>query len=469
MKKYLFFLSMLSMLLLTACSSEDDIATAPELTQEEKDAIIAEAGQNSDVPIRLGMGSLSTSTTVTRAPLEPLPTESDGLFETPTGKYLGIYCLAQKPQLAVNSIGPVAVSDIKWNSGKSTLHYLLEHNQPAKVELMNAGSSIDNIVLTQKSSVIKLLDPNTLNNNTPTVVDAYYPFGNWYNYYFYAYYPRQDTGSIVDEKKVTVNFEINGTEDILWSKKAKPIDVAQVDSGFNAKYMRKHQTNASDIYEHLPKFELEHKLTQLRFWVKCSWATHETYGYGSDVGDKLLQIEDLKVSGVPVNWTLTVADRDHEENEGKLTQTDTTTEDLPIWQMTVNNAGEVTAFSDSYVFNQANPSSTRKHIPYVPDGSADKPLGLGYAMIPTTAMLNNAAPTITFTIYYGATKTVNGDDGKGQTWVSENMTISVPTGGFLEGNVYNVILNIPPPEGIDMHATLDVWEVVPTNIDMTIE
>ena len=138
--------------------------------------------------------------------------------------------------------------------------------------------------------------------------------------------------------------------------------------------------------------------------------------------------------------------------------------------MTVNNAGEVTAFSDSYAFSQANPSSTRKHIPYVPNGSANKPLGLGYAMIPTSAMLNNAAPTITFTIYYGATKTGEStDNGKGLLWESKNMTVTVPTGGFLEGNVYNVILNIPPPEAVDMHATLDVWEVVPQNIDLSIE
>ena len=41
MKKYLFFLSAVSMAMFTACSSGDDLAAAPELTQAEKDAIAA--------------------------------------------------------------------------------------------------------------------------------------------------------------------------------------------------------------------------------------------------------------------------------------------------------------------------------------------------------------------------------------------------------------------------------------------
>ena len=69
MKKYLFILSLAGGML-TACSSGDDIAAAPEMTQEEKDAaIIAEATAASDVQIRLGFGSQSNNTSIMRSPV----------------------------------------------------------------------------------------------------------------------------------------------------------------------------------------------------------------------------------------------------------------------------------------------------------------------------------------------------------------------------------------------------------------
>jgi hypothetical protein len=79
-------------------------------------------------------------------------------------------------------------------------------------------------------------------------------------------------------------------------------------------------------------------------------------------------------------------------------------------------------------------------------------------------------PYLVFTIYHGAKKTGdNTDDGKGQVYTSEEMAIEVPSGGFVAGKVYNVVLNIPPPEEIHMHATLDTWEVVDTPIPVDVD
>lgn len=491
MKKYLFFLSAIGLMLFTACSSEEDIATASGMTQEEMDAIIAEANQDSEVKIRLGLGSQSNSTSTTRAPLE---SENDGVFETPAGKYLGIFGLAQKPQGTVASPGPVAISSISWASTEDDekLFHLMAFNQPARVKILDPEDAdptddyLGNLQLNSKVSEIQFLNPNNL---TGDQVIHYYPYGNWYNYYFYGYYPREDTYSATHDK-VSVDYTINGTQDIIWAK-AVPTTItsgatpeSDVDRGFNAKYMRGKQNAGIQLVD-FPKLELGHKLAQLRFYVKCSSVTYDTGGYGTEVGDKLFQIQNLKLTKVPDEWTLTIAEKNPSTaaataNEGKLARkaNSSSAPDFTIRQMSPdpNNVGKFIT-SDENTFNQSSLSTTRVNIPYVTSPSGQGTL-LGYSMIPTTAMMGNVSitgrqnatvPYLTFSIYYGATKTAQGDDGNGEVYDSEEMAIEVPEGGFLEGKVYNVVLNIPPPEEIHMHATLDVWEVVATPIDMTIE
>ncbi len=495
MKKYLFFLSAVSIAMFTACSSEEDLAEAThELTQEEYNAIVAEANTNSEVQIRLGMGSQSntSATEITRAPLE---STSGGLFETKAGNYLGIYCLAQTPQTTPATPGPVAENNISWIAESNTLQYLMERNQPAQVKILHSGDYIGNVQLTGDASDVQFLLPSTLSNPTPTVKYHYYPYGNWYNYYFYGYYPRQ-TGNAVTEaaNKVTVDYTIDGTQDIIWAKAMPDIEnpTAAVNSeGFNAKYMRGLQAGTGyNELEDLPKLAFGHKLTQLRFYVKCSSATYQTYGYATEIGNsspykKLFQIQNLTLTSVPTGCMLTVADRATPANEGKLERKGTTVADIPVKKMTLLPSGAVDEdhTDNTDVFDGT--AATRVNIPYVPDGGSDSPTLLGYAMIPTTEMMTGftltgreepTKPYITFTIYAGETK----DNSTSATIAGEEYTpvdqvIAIPNAGLEAGKVYNVILNIPPPEEIHMHATLDQWVTVEVteasdqNIDMTIE
>jgi hypothetical protein len=258
-----------------------------------------------------------------------------------------------------------------------------------------------------------------------------------------------------------------------------------VDRGFNAKYLRSKQENGANHLVDLPGLTMKHKLTQLRFWVKCSSGTYQSYGYGTGENQKKFQVQAMVMKDVPDGWTLTVAERNTLANEGTMARKGTSTTDIDVKKMTLNNDGTVNQDADktnnSNVF--ANDGSVKIDIPYVPDGSQAKPTLLGYAMVPTTKMLDGdysaqatpTAPNITFEL------NVNG-----RTYTADelgSLNIEVPSGqdantgewGFQAGKVYNVILNIPPPEEIHMHATLDEWVTVdvttgdPQNITLDID
>lgn len=374
--------------MLTACSSGDDIAAIPELTQEQKDAaIIAEATAASDVQIRLGFGSQSNSTSVTRAPIE---SDANGLFATPTSsdpggaKFLGIYCLAQQPQVSTASPGPVSIDEIEWTTNNAnSLMYLMERNQPAQVKILPAGEKIGNVLLTAPASDVQFLLPSTLSDATPTVKHYYYPYGNWYNYYFYGYYPRQEGANITESaKKVTVDFTLDGTQDIIYAK-AMPSD--NPTEGFNAKYMRDRQdaTTGTNELNELPQLALTHKLAQLRFYVQCKTVNYIAYGYGEAIGasapyKKLFVLKDLQLTKVPAKWQLTVADREHPIGaqdategtlkhigtitNGKVDETDGSLADIPVKTMTIS-AG-VTTGTDVDALGPTAATATSVNIPY---------------------------------------------------------------------------------------------------------
>ena len=461
------------MLLFTACSSADDVAT-DGLTPEEEAAIIAEANMNSEIPIRLGFGSQSNPSSITRAPLE---SDNDKLFSTPDGKYLGVFCLAQKPQVAVATPGPKAEANIDWNATSSLLTYLMAQNQPAKVvKLEGASNTIGNVTTTEHVSDVQFMDPTTI--SAPNLADRlvkhyYYPYGNWYNYYFYGYYPWQSSGVTQGAKQVTVDYALDGTQDIIWGKAIPTTSTpaatptSDVDRGFNAKYFRDKQDALTGMnqLEDLPDFEFNHKLAQLRFYIKCTDIRYTTGSYTVDN----FKLADLQLKNVPENWTLTVADRTTPANEGKLT-----------WKSSSVNIPVINTASDNATFDVAD-DATYVPIPYSADGSAETLVG--YAMIPTTDMMVDAIndgftyenapvaaelkkPYITLTLYI-----------KGETWTSDAQQIQLPVTSqkFEAGKVYNIILNIPVPVEINARATLDQWGVVSTttdseqNINMTIQ
>ena len=463
MKKYLFFLSMMGIALLTACSSEDDLAASQELTPEDEAAIIAEAGRDSEIPIRLGFGSNNSNfSSVTRAPLE---SDDAGLFSTPADTYLGLFCLAQKPQVPVANPGPKAEANIAWNADASLLTYLMAANQPARVvKLEGASNTIGNVTTSQHVSEVQFLDPSDFTQTK----HYYYPYGNWYNYYFYGYYPRQTSGVTIDAKKVTVAYTLDGTQDIIWGKAMPTTSTpsanpeSDIDRGFNAKYFRDKQdpSTGENLLEELPNLTLGHKLAQLRFYVRCTDIRYNTVINGADAEAKAanFKLADLQLINVPTGWNLTVADRATTANEGTL-----------AW--TSGYANIPTKKSDDSNLFDVTDNATYLPIPYSTDGSAMQ--AVGTVMVPTTDMMTSAIaggftytnapaadelkkPYITLTLY------VNGDN-----WTSDAQQIALPVTSqkFQAGKVYNIILTVPVPVEINARATLNQWGVVSTAVD----
>ena len=78
--------------------------------------------------------------------------------------------------------------------------------------------------------------------------------------------------------------------------------------------------DGKNVLADLPNLAMDHKLTQVRFWVKTTSSNYTTYGYGTGENQKKFRITELKLTQVPTNWTLTVADKATSNNaEGQLT------------------------------------------------------------------------------------------------------------------------------------------------------
>jgi len=284
MNKYLFILGLVGTALFTACSSGDELIAekpieTPTDDQGSVTTLIAEESQNSEVPITLGIGQ---SRGLTRAPIE---SGSGNVFSTEGGKYLGVFCLATGYQSSYESSKPIANN---WTADDETGLIVRMNNVPATV-----------------------LNGNVTFKNSDASANQiyYYPMSNWMKYNFYAYYPWQDGNMEFKSNQVVECFyTLTGTEDIIWGK-ADP--AAVIDEGdelptdadpFGAKYYRWRKNNIPDgktINDYLPKLTFEHKLAQLRFFVKAvDYAALKTLkGLSAQVTDMYISngIQEVKL------------------------------------------------------------------------------------------------------------------------------------------------------------------------------
>jgi hypothetical protein len=423
MRKGLFILSLMGVMLLTACSSENDLAISHELTPEEKAAILAEANKDSEVPIQLGFSFSRSAISMTRSPLN----SEAGMFTTPAGKYLGVFCLAQKPQAALASPGPVAEDQIDWTASATNLTYLMNPNQPAQVLKKDGSNTIGTASTEGSISEVSFMDPTTL-GSTPTKQHYYYPDASWYNYHFYAYYPRQNSNVTVAPKKVTVDFALDGTQDVLWTKAVPATNGgSDVDNGFNADYFSSQLVNGVNAIGDFPELDLTHNLTMLKFWVRCKDPKYTLQHFTSDQ----LQLTGIKIVDIPMNWTLTVADRENPSNEGTLTHTNLTlTNELNVWH---ENGDGTDTEALSYAGGAIN-------VPYI-QGSTT-PTYVGYVMIPTTAMMDAIiADGLDIPKNPFVKLTVN---EKGTVYEMTPKMVTLPDNGSFEATkIYNVYLSIP--------------------------
>ena len=435
MKKYLFILGLVGTALLTACSTADDLVAdipSTDLTEEEK-AMIVEAGLDSDVPITLGSAGSSRATTRTT-----IDSEGDSLFVTPNGQYLGVFCLAQGKQVGAPSFVPDG-SSILWNSSDYAMWL---NNIPAKVLKHEAStdSPIDGGYDYPYSYVQFMKD------DCSSTKAYYYPFGNWYYYDFFAYYPRVDGNVWVGQGRVTVNYTITGKEDIIWARAAGGTSITDsvtdnTVNSYSAKYIRlkKEEVPGTKDYAVVPGLSFNHKLAQLVFSVKPHFKD------SLQLKEKGYRVTKLEVIDVYNQLELWVADKtggDHGALKIKPLST--------IDSIQVRKTDGSDATHDSIDVVSDNPTG-------IPDAEHITPKEVGYALLPTSAMLTAAGYTNQYMVNIEMEQ--KDDEGKypGDEVPNTVITLPLPTNGFEAGKKYNITLEIYSPTNIQAKATLAGW------------
>ena len=403
---------------------------------------VVEAGQDSDVPITLG--TVANSRAMTRTPIEP--EIGTTLFTTPANQYLGVFCLAQGKQAGAPSLVPND-ANILWNSSEYAKWL---DNVPAKVLKHTAG---DASPITggdaQNYSYVQFMKDDLSGTKV-----YYYPFGNWYYYDFFAYYPRKVGGDVwVGQGRVTVNYTITGKEDIIWARAAggtsitDPVTDNAVNS-YSAKYIRlkKEEVPGRTDYAVVPGLSFNHKLAQLVFSVKPHFED------SLQLKGKGYRVTKLEVIDVYNQLELWVADKTGGDHGALKIKPLSTIDDIQVRKTDGTDAtpGTIDVVSDNVLG--------------IPDAEHITPKEVGYALLPTSEMLTAAGYTNQYMVSIEMEQKDEagkypGDDGySGNPVPNTVVTLPLPTNGFEAGKKYNITLEIYSPTNIQATATLAGWE-----------
>ena len=319
MNKNIYILGLVGAALFSACSTSDDlsIGDSSAVDMAKESVLIYEAGQNSEVPITLGVGQ---SRGYTRAPLVTDVDEGYGNFSTEDKKYLGVFCLATGYQESYKDNPPI---ENNWTDDDDTGLNVWMKNVPAKVVRTEVTSGV-------YTSDVTFLDSVALSQETPeeTPKSYFYPMSNWMKYNFYAYYPRQNVKinypKLIDEglkdnwktilqfknnRVLEKYYEIDGSQDIIWGRaeyaEIDDPEIATDADPYCANYFR-FKGNTSEYY---PQMKFQHKLVRFNFYVKAE---------NSTVKNKIKQVRDMYINNGINYLELVVADKNNPENSGNL-------------------------------------------------------------------------------------------------------------------------------------------------------
>ena len=383
MNKYLYILGLVGTAFLSACSS-DDLTTV--LSPEEERALVVEAGMDSDIPITLG--SLGNGRALTRSPLESTD------FQI-SGGNLSVYCLATGIQAGSPKISaiPASADDIVWNDPNKIANWLV--NKPAIVSYYNGTGASPIPGVSGPYNYIQFWKDGD-------VKERFYPFGNWYSYDFFAYYPRvgdantsySDTG-----KSCFANITIDGSKDVIWGH------ASGSDEGFSAKYMRLNPTT-------VPEFVFNHLLTQLVFYVR----PHDDVAAAEFSGSGI-KVTDLYLKDVDTKFNLCVASMSSDHTSGELelpAEDDRVLGNIKVYTTGTNN--DAFAGGATYPVATSSTDTDRKII--------------GYAMVPPIAASEHYTVQIVV------------KDGIENDYYNYYYTVNPPSEGFLAGKKYNIELDI---------------------------
>ena len=406
MNKYLYILGLVGTALFSACSTSDDlsIGDSSAVDMAKESVLIYEAGQNSEVPITLGVGQ---SRGYTRAPIgdeSENPTYSS--FSTEAGKYLGVFCLATDYQTPYKTNHPI---ENNWTANDETGLIVRMKNVPATV-----------------------LDGDVTFKNSDASADQiyYYPMSNWMKYNFYAYYPRENDSKIEftsgGSGALVKYITIDGSQDVIWGKahpeKAPKVSSANDAEPFCAKYFQLKKDSIANspnptpgnIAALYPKFEFKHLLSQFKFSIvpvdDAAWtAISNADG---------MSITNMYVSNAISNLQLIVANKANPGTEGRLSKKDSNTDKLYI-----------KADGKDYNLFSSDPEPLESQVSSIAIAATSVSVP-GYIMLPPKDV-GTEAYELCLEYSIGVTP-------------KEPMKVKLtpPSGGFKAGQVYNIVVKV---------------------------
>ena len=424
MNKYLYILGLAGVAFFSACSNSDDllIEDSSAVDKAKESVLIYEAGQNSEVPITLGAGQ---SRGYTRAVLNP--TDASGNFNTEDGKSLGVFCLATGYQ------------------------YPYSHPEKENHPIENNWATDDTgLIVRMKNVAATVVGGNVTFNDH----DYYYPIGKWMEYNFFAYYPwQEETVTIVIDEETTETekrlyftenqvleryYHIDGSQDIIWGmtdpSDAKYSDAPNYAKPFSAGYYlwKKDSIARKDpsdnIANYAPQFSFEHKMVQFRFFVRA---------FDSTVASKNIKVRDMNITNGINHLALIVANKSNSNFNGKLYWFGET---ITTERMSIKKNG-----SDAKRFDQNGDGKLDNALGDITDDPiTDFSNPVGYIMlappnVPKYNDRNKPNPESNNTVYRLVMK-VRYDGGASD--VNVIRLLNPPTGGFVEGMTYNIVISI---------------------------
>ena len=443
MNKFLYILGLAGVALFSACSTSDDlsIGDSSAVDKAKESVLIYEAGQNSEVPITLGVGQ---SRGLTRAPLNSTDVDVEGYgnFTTEDGRYIGVFCLATGTQNGVSNI-PTAVATNHWSAdANGELGGLLVKLKDVPAKVTQSGS-------TYSFKFWRITGDKEEH--------YYYPMSNWMKYNFYAYYPQSNSSTIVinedvesQKSKVEVTgYEIDGSQDLIWGMSDQVNQAGVAADPYGAKYFRLARQGAGggDISAYYPEFKFKHQLVQFNFFVKA--ADDAAYNILNDVVKA--KVTDMYIENAIYKLKFCVASQAGSFDDCKLTKDgniEDVTKQLGIKRRLTNN----NVFIEGY--NQwVKPANNNVSLQTVSNGY------VGYIMLPPPNVDVSGSASFKYRLvmkiaYDGST---NGD--------KVSIELTPPSGGFVAGQNYNIIVRVVSPEEIFATAVLKEWDDSPSVIE----
>jgi len=214
--------------------------------------------------------------------------------------------LASTPVGSEESMRAMVVNDnpnlfsLNENHGGLGIFCLATSRLSAKASIPNIDWTVsdNNVCMDNVSAIAKV---RNFGQGNVTSIEwenhYYYPMGGWYKYSFYGYSPHVTSPEIASDK-VTVDYVLDGTQDVIWGSTG--------DTEYYATYFTAHLGET-------PSLRMQHLLTGLRFRAIAGDDKE-----GVTVDSRGIRVTCIEIANVPVHQTLTLADRTNPENIGTL-------------------------------------------------------------------------------------------------------------------------------------------------------